>query len=172
MLVYDSIRGQLICIQFELLSIFERVVVVRQCSNFWILWCIYLHDRLVAMDLGGCIVAFNLFRDEVEHCIGVFTDWHKAKVEIFHQIQYSELTTFLGFANWVTQFAEDGVNWNNTLSDDARSRSHYTPVSVFDGGEFPVGFHPLLINQHFRDQYDHFLTGTIAGCWVWTIELH
>jgi hypothetical protein len=54
-------------------------------------------------DLGGCIVAFILFCDEVEHYIGVFTDWHKAKVEIFHQVQYGELIIFLELANWITQ---------------------------------------------------------------------
>jgi hypothetical protein len=31
-------------------------------------------------------VAFILFCNEVESCIGVFTDWHEAKVEIFHQV--------------------------------------------------------------------------------------
>jgi hypothetical protein len=96
-------------------------------------------------------VAFILFCDEVEHYIEVFTDWHEAKVEIFHQVQYGGLTTFLGFANWITQFAKDGVNWNNALPDGARSRSYYALVSVIDGGEFPVGPHLLLINQHFWD---------------------
>jgi hypothetical protein len=149
--VYDSIRGQLICIQFELLNIFEHVVVVRRRSDFWVPWCIYLHDCLVATDLSGCIVAFNLFCDEVEHCIKVFTNWHEAKVEVFHQVQYGELTTFLGLANWVNRFAEDGMNWNNALPDGTRSRSHFAPVSVIDGGEFPGGSHPLLTSQHFRD---------------------
>jgi hypothetical protein len=97
--VYDSIRRQLIRIQFKRLRIFERVVVVHRRSDFWVPWCIYLHDCLVATDLGGYIVAFILFCDEVEHCIGVFTDWYKAKVEIFHQVQYGELTTFLRLAN-------------------------------------------------------------------------
>ena len=82
-------------------------------------------------------MAFILFCDEVEHCIEVFTDWYEAKVEIFHQVQYGELTTFLGFANWVTQFAEDSVNWNNALPDGARCQSHFVPVLVIDGGEFP-----------------------------------
>jgi hypothetical protein len=109
-------------------------------------------------------MAFILFCDEVEHYIGVFTDWHEAKVEVFHQVQYGELTTFLGLANWVNWFAEDGINWNNALPDGARSRSHFARVLVIDGGEFSIGSQPLLTNQHFRDQYDHFLTGAIAGC--------
>jgi hypothetical protein len=96
-------------------------------------------------------VAFILFCDEVEHCIGVFTDWYETKVEIFHQVQYGELITFPGLANWVIRFVEYGVNWNNAFPDGAWSRSHYAPVSVIDGGEFLVGPHPLLINQHFRD---------------------
>jgi hypothetical protein len=86
MLVYDSIRRQLVRIQSEFLNIFERVVVVRQRSDFWVPWYIYLHDCLVAIDLGRCIVAFILFCDEVEHCIGVFIDWHKIKIEVFHQV--------------------------------------------------------------------------------------
>jgi hypothetical protein len=32
--------------------------------------------------------------DEVEGCIGVYTDWHEAKAEIFQQVRYGELATF------------------------------------------------------------------------------
>jgi hypothetical protein len=84
--VYDSVRGQLVHFQLELLNILERVEVSQRRSDFWAPWCIYLHDCLVARSLSGCVVAFILFCDEVESCIGVFTDWHKAKVEIFHQV--------------------------------------------------------------------------------------
>jgi hypothetical protein len=56
------------------------------------------------------VVAFILFCDEVEGCIGVYTDWHESKVEIFQQVQYGELATFRELAEWVTRFAEDGVN--------------------------------------------------------------
>jgi hypothetical protein len=91
-------------------------------------------------------------------------------VEIFQQVQYGELTTFLGLANWATRFAEDGVNWNNALPEGARTRAHYVPMSVIDGGSFPVGTHPLLVDQDFQVQYAHFLADTIAKCWVWTTE--
>jgi hypothetical protein len=94
-------------------------------------------------------VAFILFCDEVESCIGVFTDWHKAKVEIFHQVQYGELTTFRELAEWITRFTEDGVNWSNTLPEVARTRAHYVPVSIINGGIFLVGIHPLLANREF-----------------------
>jgi hypothetical protein len=114
-------------------------------------------------------VAFILFCDEVEHYIGIFTDWYEVKGEIFHQVQYGELTTFLGLANWATRFAEDGVNWNNALPEGARTRVHYALVSVIDGGSFLVGTHPLLVNQDFQE-YTHFLADAIARCWVWTIE--
>jgi hypothetical protein len=106
----------------------------------------------------------------VEHCIGVFTNWHKVKVEIFHQAQYGELTTFLGLADWATRFAEDGVNRNNALPEGARSRAHYVPVLVIDGGSFPVGTHSLLINRDFQEHYALFLADAIARCWVWTTE--
>jgi hypothetical protein len=111
-------------------------------------------------------VAFILFCDEVEYYIEVFTNWYKAKVEIFHQVQYSELTTFLGLADLATRFAEDGVNWNNALPEGARTRAHYAPVSVIDGGSFPVGTHLLLVTQDFQEQYAHFLADAIARCWV------
>jgi hypothetical protein len=71
-------------------------------------------------------------------------------VEIFHQVQYGELTTFRELAEWVTRFAKDGVNWSNVLPEVARTRAHYTPVSVINGGIFPVGTHPLLANQEFQ----------------------
>jgi hypothetical protein len=115
-------------------------------------------------------VAFILFYDEVEHCIGVFTDWHEVKVEIFYQVQYGELTTFLGLADWAIRFAEDDVNWNNALPEDARTRAHYTSVSVIDGSSFPVGTHSLLVNRDFQEQFGLFLADAIARCWVWTIE--
>jgi hypothetical protein len=137
---------------------------------FWAPWCIYLHDYLAASSLSGCIVAFILFCDEVEHYIGVFTDWYKAKVEILHQVHYGELTTFLGLADWATRFAEDGVNWNNVLPEGTRIRAHYAPALVIDGGSFPVGIHLLLINRDFQEQYAHFLADAIARCWVWTTE--
>jgi hypothetical protein len=147
--VYDSVRGHLVCFQLELLNILERVVVVQQRSDFWAPWCIYLYGCLVARNLSGCVVTLILFCDEVEHCIGVFTNWHEAKGEIFHQVLYSELTTFLGLADWATRFAEDGVNWNNALPEGARTRAYYTPVSVINGGSFPIGTHHLLVNRDF-----------------------
>jgi hypothetical protein len=110
MSVYNSVWGQLVRFQLELLNILERVVVAQRRPDFWAPWCIYLHDCLAARNLSGCVVAFILFYDEVEHCIRVFTDWHEVKVEIFHQVQYGELTTFLGLADWATRFAEDGMN--------------------------------------------------------------
>ena len=106
---------------------------------------------------------FYFICDKTEHCIKIFTDWHEAKVEAFHQIQYGELITFLGLANYVNWFVKNGVNWNDALPDGVRSRSHFIAMLVIDGGKFPVEFHPLLTNQHFRDQYDHFLTGIITG---------
>jgi hypothetical protein len=84
--IYNSIWGQLIHFQLELFNILERVVVAQQRSNFWAPWCIYLHDCLTARNLSGCVVAFILFCDEVKHCIGVFTDWYEAKVEILYQV--------------------------------------------------------------------------------------
>jgi hypothetical protein len=39
-------------------------------------------------------VAFILFCNEVEGCIGVHIDWHESKAEIFDQVQYRELVTF------------------------------------------------------------------------------
>jgi hypothetical protein len=167
--VYDSIWGQLVCFQLELFNILERMLVAQRHFDFWAPWCIYLHDCLAARNLSGCIVAFILFCNEVEHCIGIFTDWHEAKVEIFHQVEYSELTTFLGLADWATQFAEDGVNWNAFL-EGTRTRAHYAPVSIIDGGSFAVGTHPLLVNRDFQEQYAHFLADAIARCWVWTTE--
>jgi hypothetical protein len=67
------------------------------------------------------MVAFILFCNEVEGCIRVYTDWDESKVEIFHQVQYGELTTFLELAKCVTRFAKDGVNWNNVLPEIART---------------------------------------------------
>jgi hypothetical protein len=107
---YDSVRGQLVLLQAELLNMLERMVVAQRRTNFWASWYIYLHDCLASRTLSRCVVAFILFCNEVEGCIGVYTDWHKAKVEIFHQMQYGELTTFRELAEWVTWFAEDGVN--------------------------------------------------------------
>jgi hypothetical protein len=148
--VYDSVWGQLVCSHWELLNILECVVVAQRRSDFWAPWCIYLHDCLAARSLSGCVVAFILFCDKVESYIGVFTDWHKAKVEIFHQVQYGELTTFHELAEWVTRFAEDGVNGSNVLPKVARTRAHYAPVSVINEGIFPVGIHPLLADQEFQ----------------------
>jgi hypothetical protein len=48
------------------------------------------------------VVAFILFYDEVEGYIGLYTDWHKSKAEIFHQVQYGELATFRELIKWVT----------------------------------------------------------------------
>jgi hypothetical protein len=165
---YDSVRGQLVRLQAELLNILERTVVAQRCTDFWAPWCIYFHDCLTSRTLSRCVVAFILFCDEVEGCIGVYTDWHESKVEIFHQVQYSELATFRELAEWVTQFAEDGVNWSNTLPEVTKTRAHYTPVSVINGGIFPVGTHPLLADQEFQEQYARFLANTITKCWVWT----
>jgi hypothetical protein len=114
------------------------------------------------------VVAFILFCDEVEGCIGVYTDWHESKAEIFHQVQYRELATFRELVEWVTRFAEDGVNWSNVLPEVARTRAHYAPISVINGGIFLVGTHPLLADQEFQVQYARFLADTIARCWVWT----
>jgi hypothetical protein len=95
------------------------------------------------------VVAFILFCDEVEGCIGVYTDWHEAKAEIFQQVRYGELAMFRELAEWVSQFAEDGVDWSNTLPEVARTRAHYVPVSVINGGIFPIGTHPFLADQEF-----------------------
>jgi hypothetical protein len=141
-------------------------VVAQRRPDFWAPWCIYFHDCLVARNLSGCVVAFILFCDKVEHCIGVFTDWHEVKVEIFHQVHYDELTTFLGLADWATRFAENSMNWNNALLKGARTRAHYAPVSVIDGGSFPVGTHSLLVNRDFQEQYALFLADAITRCWV------
>jgi hypothetical protein len=139
-----------------LLNILERVEVARRRIDFWAPWYIYFHDCLAARSLSGCVVAFILFCDEVESCIGVFTDWHEAKVEIFHQVQYDELTTFRELAEWITRFAEDGVNWSNALPETARTRAHYAPVTVINEGIFLVGTHPLLADQEFQVQYARF----------------
>jgi hypothetical protein len=161
---YDSVRGQLVCLQVELLNILEHMVVTQRRTNFWAPWCVYLHDCLASRTLSRCVVAFILFCDEVEGCIGVYTDWHKSKAEIFHQVQYGELAMFRELAEWVTRFAEDGVNWSNALPDVARTRAHYAPVSVINGGIFPVGTHLLLGDREFQVQYARFLTDTIARC--------
>jgi hypothetical protein len=149
MLAYDSVQGQLVRLQLELLNILERMVVAQRRTNFWASWCLYLHDCLASRTLSGCVVAFILFCDELEGCIGVYTDWHESKAEILHQVQYSELATFRELAKWVIRFAEDGVNWSNALPEVARTQAHYAPVSVINGGIFPVGIHPLLANQEF-----------------------
>jgi hypothetical protein len=107
---YDSVRGQLVRLQAELLNVLERMVVAQRCTNFWAPCCIYFHDCLASRTLSGCVVAFILFCDEVEGCIGVYTDWQESKAEIFQQVQYGELATFRELAEWVTQFAEDGIN--------------------------------------------------------------
>jgi hypothetical protein len=107
---YDSVRGQLVHLQAKLLNILERIVVAQRCTNFWAPWCIYLHNCLASRTLSGCVVAFILFYDEVEGCIGVYTDWHESKAEIFHQVQYGELATFRELAEWITRFAKDDVN--------------------------------------------------------------
>jgi hypothetical protein len=83
--IYDSVRGQLVHLQTELLSILERVEVARRRINFWAPWCIYFQDCLATRSLSRCVVAFILFCDKVESCIGVFSNWHEAKGEIFHQ---------------------------------------------------------------------------------------
>jgi hypothetical protein len=62
-----------------------------------------------------------MFCDKVEGCIGVYTDCHESKAEIFHQVQYGELATFRELTEWVIRFAEDGVNWNNALPEVART---------------------------------------------------
>jgi hypothetical protein len=68
-----------------------------------------------------------------------------------------ELTGFLGLVNWVIQFIENGVNWNNALLDGVRSRSHYAPVSIINGGEFSVGTHPLLIGNNSAFKFKLFV---------------
>jgi hypothetical protein len=165
---YNSVREQLVSLQAELLNILERMVVAQRRTNFWAPWCVYLHDCLASKILSGCVVAFIMFYDEVEGFIGVYTNWHESKAEIFHQVQYGELATFRELAEWVTRFAEDGVNWSNALPEVARTRAHYAPVSVINGGIFPVGTHPLLVDREFQVQYARFLADTIARCWVWT----
>jgi hypothetical protein len=146
---YDSVRGQLVRLQAELLNILERMVVAQRRTNFWAPWCVYLHDCLASRTLSGCVVAFILFCDEVEGCIGVYIDWHKSKAEIFHQVQYSELATFRELAEWITRFVEDSVNWSNALPEVARTRAHYMPVSTINRGIFPVGTHSLLADREF-----------------------
>jgi hypothetical protein len=165
---YDSVWGQLVRLQVELLNILERMVVAQRRTNFWAPWCVYFHDCLASRTLSGCMVAFILFCDEVEGCIGVYTDWHESKAEIFQQVQYGELAPFRELAEWVTRFAEDGVNWSNALPEVVRTRAHYAPVLVINGGIFPVGTHPFLADQEFQVQYARFLGDTIARCWVWT----
>jgi hypothetical protein len=149
MLAYDSVRGQLVHLQAELLNILERMVVAQRHTNFWAPWCIYFHDCLASRTLSGCVVAFILFCDEVEGCIGVYTDWHESKAEIFHQVQYGELATFCELVEWITWFAKDRVNWSNALPKVARTRAHYAPVSVINGGIFPVETHTLLVDREF-----------------------
>jgi hypothetical protein len=83
---YDSIRGQLVRLQADLLIILERMVVAQRCTNFWAPWYVYFHDCLASRILSGYVVAFILFCDEVEGCIGVYIDWHESKAEIFHQV--------------------------------------------------------------------------------------
>jgi hypothetical protein len=114
------------------------------------------------------MVAFILFCDEVEGCIGVYTNWHESKAEIFQQVQYGELATFRELTEWITHFVEDDVNWSNALPEVARTRAHYAPVSVINGGIFLVGTHPLLVDREFQVQYARFLADTKARCWVWT----
>jgi hypothetical protein len=96
------------------------------------------------------VVAFILFCDEIKGYIGIYIDWHESKAEIFHQVQYGELVPFRELAEWIIRFAEDGVNWSTTLPEVARSRAHYMPVSVINGGIFPVGTHPLLADREFQ----------------------
>jgi hypothetical protein len=165
---YDSLRGQLIRLQAELLNILECIVVAQRRTDFWAPWCTYFHDCLSSRTLSGCVVAFILFCDEVEDCIGIYIDWHESKAEIFHQVHYGELATFRELAEWVTRFVEDDVNWSNALPEVARTRAQYAPVSVINGGTFPVGTHPLLVDQEFQVQYARFLADTIARYWVWT----
>jgi hypothetical protein len=69
---YDSVRGQLVCLQVELLNILERMVVAQRHTNFWAPWFVYFHDCLASRTLSECVVAFVLFCDEVEGCIGVY----------------------------------------------------------------------------------------------------
>jgi hypothetical protein len=76
---YDSVRGQLVCLQEELLNILERMVVAQRRTDFWAPWYIYFHDCFTSRTISGCVVAFILFCDEVEGCIGVYTDWHDLK---------------------------------------------------------------------------------------------
>ena len=114
------------------------------------------------------MVAFILFCDEVQRCVGVFTNWHESKAEIFQQVKYSELAIFSNLPNWVTWFAEDGINWNHVIPKGTRTRSHYAPMAVNHGGIFSVGIHLLLADQEFQVQYAHFLADMIAKCWVWT----
>jgi hypothetical protein len=102
------------------------------------------------------VVVFILFCDEVEGCIGVYTDWYESKAEIFYQMQYGELVTFRELAEWVTRFAEDSINWSNALPEIARTRAHYAPVSVINGGIFPGGTHPLLADREFQVRYARF----------------
>jgi hypothetical protein len=99
---YDSVRGQLVRLQAELLNILEHMVVAQRRTNFWAPWCVYFHDCLASRTLSGCVVAFILFCDEVEGCIGVYTEWHESKAEIFHQVQYRELAMFRELAEWAT----------------------------------------------------------------------
>jgi hypothetical protein len=145
-------------------------VVAQRRANFWAPWCVYLHDCLASRTFSGCVVAFILFCDEVKGCIGVYTDWHESKAEIFHQVQYGQLITFRELAKWIIRFAEDDVNWSNALPEVARTRAHYAPVSVINRGIFLVESHPLLADQEFQVQYARFMADTIARCWVWTME--
>jgi hypothetical protein len=71
---YDSVQGQLVHLQAELLNILEHMVVAQRRTDFWAPWCIYFHDCLALRTLSGCVVEFILFYDEVEGCIGVYTD--------------------------------------------------------------------------------------------------
>jgi hypothetical protein len=80
--VYDSVRGQLIRLQAELLNILKRMVVAQRRTNFWAPWCVYFHDCLASRTFSGCMVVFILFCDEVEGCIGVYTDWHESSRNI------------------------------------------------------------------------------------------
>ena len=96
---YDLVRGHLVHIQEVLLGILECVVVTQRRDQFWAPWCIYLHDCLAARRLSGCMVAFTLFCDEVQRCVGVFNDWHIAKHELFLEMEASGVSTFADLAD-------------------------------------------------------------------------
>jgi hypothetical protein len=146
MLVYNNIRGQLVHIQFELLTFL---------SSWW--WC----DGVMTSGYHGVFISMTaLLQRILVGALWLLFYLHRlarGKDKDISPSSVGELTGFLGLVNWVIQFIENGVNWNNALLDGVRSRSHYAPVSIINGGEFSVGTHPLLIGNNSAFKFKLFV---------------